>query len=183
MLVVVGKSKIGLKRFLELLSTQRALPEIVRAVCFSAPTMMQCSVLVDALDDSQIHGNRLELRVAIMFIPEKKRSIRLWYYWNSTLKKLRSWHPVPSVQFSCVRLFVTPWTAAHQASLSITKFQSLLKLISIESVLLYNHFILFNLSQHKGIFRWISSLHQVAKLLEFRLQHQSFQSICRTDFL
>ena len=142
MLVVVGKSKIGLKRFLELLSTQRALPEIVRAVCFSAPTMMQCSVLVDALDDSQIHGNRLELRVAIMFIPEKKRSIRLWYYWNSTLKKLRSWHPVPSVQFSCVRLFVTPWTAAHQASLSITKFQSLLKLISIESVLLYNHLIL-----------------------------------------
>ena len=37
---------------------------------------------------------------------------------------------------------MTPWTAAHQASLSITKFQSLLKLISIESVLLYNHLIL-----------------------------------------
>ena len=37
---------------------------------------------------------------------------------------------------------MTPWTAAHQASLSITKFQSLEKLISIESVLLYNHLIL-----------------------------------------
>ena len=37
-----------------------------------------------------------------------------------------------SVQsFSCIRLFVTPWTAAHQASLSITKSHSLLKLISI----------------------------------------------------
>ena len=41
----------------------------------------------------------------------------------------------------------------------------------------------FNLSQHQGLFRWISSLHQVAKVLEFQLQHQSFQWIFRTDFL
>ena len=33
----------------------------------------------------------------------------------------------------------------------------------------------FNLSQHQGLFKWISSLHQVAKVLEFQLQHQSFQ--------
>ena len=33
----------------------------------------------------------------------------------------------------------------------------------------------FNLSQHQGHFKWVSSLHQVAKLLEFQLQHQSFQ--------
>ena len=32
----------------------------------------------------------------------------------------------------------------------------------------------FNLSQHQGIFQWVSSLHQVAKVLEFQLQHQSF---------
>ena len=32
----------------------------------------------------------------------------------------------------------------------------------------------FNLSQHQGLFRWVSSLHQVAKVLEFHLQHQSF---------
>ena len=43
---------------------------------------------------------------------------------------------------SCVRLFVTPWTAACQASLSITNSQSLLKLIFIESVVLSNHLIL-----------------------------------------
>ena len=42
---------------------------------------------------------------------------------------------------SCVRLFVTPWTAAHQASLSITNTQSLLKLMSIESVMPSNHYI------------------------------------------
>ena len=43
---------------------------------------------------------------------------------------------------SCVRLFVAPQTAAHQASLSITNSQSLLKLISIESVMPSNHLIL-----------------------------------------
>ena len=43
---------------------------------------------------------------------------------------------------SCVRLFVTPWTAAHQASLSITNSWSLLKLISIELVMSSNHLIL-----------------------------------------
>ena len=41
----------------------------------------------------------------------------------------------------------------------------------------------FNLSQHQGLFQWISSLHQVAKVLEFQLQHQSFQWIFRVDFL
>ena len=50
-----------------------------------------------------------------------------------------------SVQsFSCVQLFVTPWTAARQASLSITNSQTLPKLISIESVMPYNHLILFH---------------------------------------
>ena len=39
------------------------------------------------------------------------------------------------------------------------------------------------LSQHQGLFKWVSSLHQVAKILEFQLQHQSFQRIFRTDFL
>ena len=41
----------------------------------------------------------------------------------------------------------------------------------------------FNFSQHQGLFKWVSSLHQVAKVLEFQLQHQSFQLIFRTDFL
>ena len=41
----------------------------------------------------------------------------------------------------------------------------------------------FNLSQHQGLFKWVSSLHQVAKVLEFQLQPQSFQWIVRTDLL
>ena len=57
-------------------------------------------------------------------------------------------HFQKSVQFSsvqsvrCVWLFVTPWTAAHQASLSITNSWSWLKLMSIESVMSSNHLIL-----------------------------------------
>ena len=43
---------------------------------------------------------------------------------------------------SCVRLFAILWTAAHQASLSFTISQSLLKLMSIESVMPSNHLIL-----------------------------------------
>ena len=50
---------------------------------------------------------------------------------------------ISSVQlFSCVRLFATPWTAACQASRSITNSQILLKLMSFESVMPSNHLIL-----------------------------------------
>ena len=41
----------------------------------------------------------------------------------------------------------------------------------------------FNLSQHQSLFQWVSSSHQVAKVLELQLQHQSFQWIFRVDFL
>ena len=63
---------------------------------------------------------------------------------------------------------LTPWNAAHQASLSTTNSWSLLKLMSIESVMPSNHLILycplllpsFNLSQHQGFFQWVDSSHQ-----------------------
>ena len=41
----------------------------------------------------------------------------------------------------------------------------------------------FDHSQHRGLFQWVSSLQQVAKVLEFQLQHQSFQWIFKTDFV
>ena len=41
----------------------------------------------------------------------------------------------------------------------------------------------YNLSQHQGLFKWVSSLHQVAKVLEFLLQYQSFHWTPRTDLL
>ena len=92
---------------------------------------------------------------------------------------------------SCVQLFVTPWTAARQDSLSITNSQSLLKLMSIESVMPSKHLILcrppFLLpSIFPGIrvfSQGVSYSHQVAKILEIQLQHQSFQRLFRVDFL
>ena len=54
----------------------------------------------------------------------------------------KGWSNSPEIQFSRVRLFATPWIAAHQASLSITISQSSLKLMSIESVIPAIHLIL-----------------------------------------
>ena len=59
------------------------------------------------------------------------------------LQAYQEWFVISSVQsLSRVRLFATPWTAAFQASLSITNSQSLLKLMSMESVMPPNHLIL-----------------------------------------
>ena len=96
-----------------------------------------------------------------------------------------------SVQsLSHVWLFESPGTAAHQDSFSLTNSWSLLKFISIESVIPSNHLTLsspstptFNFSQHQDLFKWVSSLQQVAKISEFQLQHQSFQWIFRADLL
>ena len=82
-------------------------------------------------------------------------------------------HPQFVVQLlSRIQLFVTPRTAARQASLSFTICWNLLKLMSIESMVPSNHLILlslsspfaFDLSQHQSLFQWVSTLHQVAKL-------------------
>ena len=69
-----------------------------------------------------------------------------------------------TVQLSC-SLFAAPWTAACQASLSITNSRSLLKLMSTELVMPSNHLILlsspfpptFNLSRHQDLFKWVGS--------------------------
>ena len=76
----------------------------------------------------------------------------------------------------------TPQTVACLASLSTTSYQSLLKLISIELVMPSNHLVLchplfFQCSIFLSIrvFSNESILHNVAKVLEFQLQYQSFQ--------
>ena len=83
-----------------------------------------------------------------------------------------------SVQsLSRVRLFVTPWIEARQASLSITNSRSSRRLTSIESVMPSSHLILLsspsppapNPSQHQSLFQWVNSSHDVAKVLEFQL--------------
>ena len=82
---------------------------------------------------------------------------------------------------SYVRLFMTPCTAAHQLSLSVSISRSLPKFMSIESVMPSNYLILccllLLLSSVFPSIRAFSneSLHQVAKVLELQLQHQPFQ--------
>ena len=90
-----------------------------------------------------------------------------------------------SVQsLSRVQLFEAPWTAACQASLSITNSWSLLKLMSIESVMPSIILCLsppaFSLSQHQDLSQWVGFSHQVAK--ELQLQCQSFQWIFKVGF-
>ena len=82
-----------------------------------------------------------------------------------------------------VQLFATPWITEHQASLSIANYWSLLKFKSIESVMPSNHLILCppllllpSIFPSIRVFSDESALcYQVAKVLEFQLQHQSFQ--------
>ena len=77
---------------------------------------------------------------------------------------------------SRVQLFATPWTAAHQASLSFTISKSLLKLMSSELMMPSDHFILCHrllllpsISPSIRVFSNESILHEVAKVPEFQL--------------
>ena len=98
----------------------------------------------------------------------------LTLFFNSLIRFVH--HQFSRVQsLSCVQLFVTPRTAACQATLSITNSKSLLKLMSLESVMPSNHLILcrpllFSPSIFPSIrvFSKVSSSHQVAKVLEFQ---------------
>ena len=126
------------------------------------------------------HNFRVEKLYSELCKSSKK--IPSWYLQNAQIDELFQWYlKVQSIclfttamllLFSCsgVSKSVIPWTAACQASLSITVSWSMLPSSPFA----------FNLSQHQGLFQWAGPLHQVAKVLE--LQHQSFQWIFRTDF-
>ena len=103
---------------------------------------------------------------------------------NVNMTKLAKSYYTNSVQFSlvqllsCVRLSTTPRTAACQASLSIVNSQSLLKLMSIESVMPSKHLILCHPLLLPSTFpsiKLFSNEVALPKVLGFQLQHQSFQ--------
>ena len=112
------------------------------------------------------------------------------FFKNIPLSMYYGWG-VSSVQLlSHVQLW-NPRTAAHQAfpvlhqlpELTQTNVHWVSDAIQRSHPLLSPSPLSFNLSQHQGLLKWVSSLHKVAKVLEFQLQHQSFQWIFRTDFL
>ena len=115
-------------------------------------------------------------------------SFKMVYCWKETVIKI---HSISSVQsLSCVRLFVTPWTAARQASLSITNCQNSLKLMSIELVMPSNHLILCgpllllpSIFPSIRVFSNESALHIRWPVLEFQLQHSSYRWTPRTHLL
>ena len=95
-------------------------------------------------------------------------------YWGCFAVEFSSVHLL-----SHVRLFVTPWTAARQASLSITNSQNLLRLMSIESVMPSNHLILCHLLPLPlSIFPSIRvfSNESVDKVLEFHIRWSKYWS-------
>ena len=98
-------------------------------------------------DDSTVMA-KSEEELKNLFMKVKKETENIGLKFNIQKTKIMTYSPISSVQFSsvqllnCVRLFMTPWTTAHQASLSITNSWSLLKHISIESVMPSNHLIL-----------------------------------------
>ena len=93
-------------------------------------------------DDTTLMAESEEdLKSLLMEVKEESEKVGL----KLNIQNLRSWHMVPfsSIQsLSHVQLFVTPWTAARQASLSITNSWSSPKLTSIELVTPSNHLIL-----------------------------------------
>ena len=123
-------------------------------------------------------------------------SLLLWFFHTPCKGSVAHTLLLPLLSFSSVQslsrvwLSATPWTAACQASLSITNSQSSLKLMSIESVMPSSHLILCHhlllppVPPSIRVFSNESTLcMRWPKVLEFQLQHQSFQWTPRTDLL
>ena len=131
-----------------------------------------------------LHCTRLYLTSTSSFfiLAAKKQTATLW-------EDLKREPPVQELQtvfrssefssvqsLSCVQLFATPWIAAHQASLSITNSRSLLNSCPSSwwchpdissSVIPFSSCP--NPSQNQGLFQWVNSSHEVAKVLAFQL--------------
>ena len=160
------------------------------------------SVRHNLTSEQQQHGNLgmgktlncllLCFSIELYFISPQDRPGTYFITWQSHMQVASlPWHNhikiwlefLDSVQFrqSCPT-FVAPWTAMCQASLSITSSQTLLKLMSIESVMPSNHLIhcgplllLPSIFPSISVFSSESTLHmRWPKVLEFQLQQQSF---------
>ena len=92
-------------------------------------------------DNTVMAESKEEIKSFMMKVKEESEKAVLKL--NIQKYKIMAFGPISSVQsLRHVRLFATPWTIARQISLSITNSQSLLKLMSIESVMPSNHLIL-----------------------------------------
>ena len=93
-----------------------------------------------------------------------------------------SFHFVVVQSLNCVRLFVSPMDCSISAFLVLNYFPEFAQthVRWVRDAIQPSHPLsspspAFNFSQHQGLLQWVSSAHQVAKVLEFQLQHHSFQ--------
>ena len=143
---------------------------------------------VSSMSNMQVFNHFLgNLIIYSRFHKENWLSLYWFFFFSFSFYSLFSFGCCCSV-LSQVCLFSIPWTAAHWASRSLT--MSLHKLIPIKSVIPSNHLILCrpilllpSIFPSIRVFQWVSSSQQVAKVLEFQLQHQSFQWTLRTDII
>ena len=146
--------------------------------------MFQIKVLIGFL----YSFNKMEITNSIFF--QYMRYHVLWHDISSLKLAIEGVSTSSVSQFSRVWLFVTPWTATLQASLSITNSQSLLKLMCIKSVMPSSHLILCHpllllppIPPSISLLQWVNTSHEIAKVLKFQPQHQSFQWTPRTNLL
>ena len=109
-----------------------------------------------------ILGNGESRRESVQFSSVTQSCLTLWDPMNHSRPGLPVHHQLP--EFT--------QTHIHRVSDAIQPSHPLL-----------SPSLAFNLSQHQGLFKWVSSSHQVAKVLEFQLQHQSLQWTLKADLL
>ena len=151
-------------------------PSKVSRLCFSESLMLTLDMW---LSFSQWNTRTLEY-----VIQAEALNMFKWFCFISSVVIVAAQSP------SCIRL-VTLWTAAPLAPLPFRIYWSLYRFMSIESAMQSNHLILCTLllllpsvfPSIRVVFRWVGSSHQVAKVSELQLQHQSLQWIFRVDFL
>ena len=173
-------------------------------VAQSCPTL--CNPMDCSLTGSSIHGifqarilewfaisfSRMNLEAIILSQINRSQKVNAtWFHFHVESKVVTLTETGSSVQFSSVTQS-TLWDPMNRSTPGLPVHHQLLESAQthvhwVGDAIQPSHPLLspsppaFNLSQHRGLFQWVNSSHQVAKVLVFQLQHQSFQWTPRTD--
>ena len=165
--------------FAPLQSRKLAVPE--------SPHYFPSLPLQERVDSLNVHLTKFSKCVVYECVCVCMCDSMLWFQWYN-MEKVGWWNFVfQSVRH--VQIFVTPWTEARLPYPPLSPTFAQIHVHWVSYAIQPSHSLSFpspfalNLPQHQGLFQWVSSLHEAAKILELQLQHQSFQWIFRVDFL